>query len=80
MQRVDGEPAQTLRASEFEHLMAQLQAEVEDARAADPDDFPLGYAICSVDNAKPHMRFKRNTPADRLNVIPANSPDIHKVV
>lgn len=80
MQRVDGEPAQTLCASEFEHLMEQLQAEVEDARAADPEAFPLGYAIYSLDNAKPHRRFQRNTPADRLNVIPAYSPDIHKVV
>lgn len=77
---MDGEPAVGLTAAESEALLAAMLREVEDRRASDPSAFPLGYVIVSADNASQHKRFLRTRSSKLLNVIPANSPDIHKVV
>jgi hypothetical protein len=77
---MDGEAAKGLCAAEFEALMRSLMAEAEAYRCEHPEAFPLGYIVISLDNAKPHMRWRRAQPSDRLNCIPAGSPDIHKVV
>lgn len=79
-QRVDGEQAATLSAAEFDDVMGRLAAEVQAACHDHPEAFPIGYPIFSLDNATPHKRWKARQPAERLNVIPACSPDIHKVV
>lgn len=76
----DGEPAAGLTNAEFGVLIARLQAEAEDYRSDHPDAFPLGYIIISLDNAKPHKHWQASQPPERLNKIPANSPDIHKIV
>lgn len=80
MQRVDGEVAKTMTAAEFTAVMGKLQAEVEAACRDHPEAFPIGHPVYSLDNAKPHKRWQDSQPAERLNRIPANSPDIHKVV
>lgn len=80
LQKMDGQPAVSLSAAEFEALMGSLMAEAEACRWAHPEAFPLGYIIISLDNAKPHKRWQDAQPSDKLNRIPANSPDIHKVV
>lgn len=80
MQRVDGEDAKTLGAAEFSTLMGKLAAEAEAACRDDPEAFPIGHPVYSLDNATPHKRWHDSQPAERLNTIPANSPDIHKVV
>lgn len=69
-----------LTAAEYEHLLGQLLAEARDRSAGNPAAFPLRYLIVSMDNAKPHARWLRNTPAERKNEIPPRSPDIHKAV
>lgn len=80
LQTVRGKDATTLSAAEFSDVMGKLQADAEAACAADPTAFPMGFPIYSLDNATPHKRWQENQPAERLNVIPACSPDIHKVV
>lgn len=83
MQKKDGTDAKGLTQEEFSRLMGQLMAEVESGAADDPTAFPLGYAIISLDNCKAHAAYQRAVEAispDRLNRIPAHSPDIHKVV
>lgn len=69
-----------MTAAEFSDTMGKLQAEAEAACRADPDAFPIGHPVYSLDNASPHKRWQESQPAERLNVIPACSPDIHKVV
>lgn len=80
VQKQDGTPSIGLTNREFAVLAGRLVAEAEAGLAADPAAFPLGYPIVSLDNAKPHAAWQRGQPAERLNIIPARSPDIHKVV
>ena len=80
LQKMDGEAAVTLCAAEFETLAGSLTSEAEACRWEHPEAFPLGYIIISLDNAKPHKRWQRAQPSEKLNIIPSCSPDIHKVV
>lgn len=80
MQTKEGKEAVTLTATEFSDVMGKLATDAEAACRADPSAFPMGHPIYSLDNAKPHKEWQQSQPAERLNVIPANSPDIHKVV
>lgn len=80
MQTVDGQAAKGLTQAEMQHLFSQVQREVEDRSADHPDAFPLGKVIYSLDNASAHKRILQTWPPDQLNIIPAHSPDIHKVI
>lgn len=80
LQKKDGAVAVGLARSEFAHLFAQVQRDVAALSADDPEAFPLGRVIWSLDNASAHMDIIRGLPSDQKNVIPATSPDIHKVV
>lgn len=77
VQKKGGELGVGLTAAEFQVLAGKLLAEARDRSAGQPDCFPTGRIIVSLDNDKTHKKFQ---PADRLNVIPSRSPDIHKVV
>lgn len=80
LQNKDGKPAKGFTAKECGVLIGRLLGGAEDWSAVNPCAFPLGYIVISLDNAKPHKSWQRAQPASRLNVIPANSPDIHTVV
>lgn len=80
MQKTDGTPGKGMTAAEFMALSGKLLAEARERSAGDPECFPLGRIIVSLDNVSYHKRFQRSKPANCLNVIPSRSPDIHKVV
>ena len=75
-----GGQAKGYTAAEHAAVMALLLADVQQKLEENPAAFPLGFAIISLDNASQHKAWLQSQPAARLNVIPAKSPDIHKVV
>lgn len=61
--------------------MGRLLKEVTSrASHAFAEYFPLGYVVVSSDNDSRHPRWQKRQDPTTLNSIPANSPDIHKVV
>ena len=80
LQTKRGKDATGMTAAEFEWLLLQLESEAETRAAGDPEAFPVGHKILSLDNCKPHRSYMTKYPAKHFNEIPSCSPDIHKVV
>lgn len=79
MQLKGGGVASGCTAAGHAHVLALLQADIASKMEEDPSAFPLGYHIISDDNCKQHAGWLKCQPDDRVNRIPARSPDIHKV-
>lgn len=76
----DGSESVGMTAAEFVALMGKLLAEVRSRARPFLEYFPLGYVVVSSDNHSCHKQWQRLQDPARLNAIPANSPDIHKIV
>lgn len=76
----DGTESKGMTAAEFKVLMGKLLAEVRSRAVPFSQFFPLGYVIVSSDNHSCHREWQNEQDPQRLNTIPPNSPDIHKVV
>lgn len=80
VQRKDGEAAVGLTQAEMAVLFAKLQREAQERSAGDPEAFPLGYMVWSLDHASAHAAILRQLPEAHKNDVSPHSPDMHKVV
>lgn len=80
VQRKDGELSSGLTQAEMAVLFTKLQRDVRERSAGDPEAFPLGRMVWSMDRASAHAAILRQLAAEEKNDISAHSPDIHKVI